>query len=162
MSRYEAATGQFQVLVDVEHDTRFAPSWLSGERTTFVAEGDVDAVVDFSAIGARSITTSDDGHQATVTLPKPTLSNPRIDPDKSRVLSRTKGIVERVDDAMSGNGRDDEELYQEADRKLARAASQSDLVERAEANTTKMLTGMLKDLGYDQVDVEFERTPSAA
>ena len=156
VSRYEAAEGQFQVIVDLEHDTRFLPSWLSGDRTTFIAEGDVGAVVDFSTLGEGAVVASEDGTTATITLPEPTIGEPHIDPDKSRVMSEDQGIVDRVNDLMSGESSHDQELYQAADAKLARAARQSDLVERAEANTKQMLTGMLEGLGYDDVQVTFE------
>jgi hypothetical protein len=162
VSRYEAADGQFQVLVDLEHDTRYLPSWLAGDRTTFVAEGEVGAVVDFSTLGAGAVSTSEDGKTATVTLPEPTLGEPRIDPDKSRVMSQDKGILNRFNEAMSGEGTHDQELYQAAEAKLARAASQSDLQNRAEANTTTMLTDLLQGLGYERVDVEFDEPGSAA
>ena len=36
---YHAASGTFQVLVDVEHDTPYLPSAISGERTTLFATG---------------------------------------------------------------------------------------------------------------------------
>ena len=49
LSRYEAATGNYQVVVDLEKDAKFLPSQLRGERTLFVGNGNVDAYVDFSA-----------------------------------------------------------------------------------------------------------------
>ena len=161
VSRFEAAEGQFQVIVDLEHDTKFVPSWLSGDRTTFIAEGDVDAVVDFSKLGKGAVVASEDGRTGTITLPQPRIGRPRIDPDKSRVMSEDKGIVDRVNDLMSGQSSHDQELYQAADAKLARAARQSDLVEQAEANTRIMLTDMLEGLGYEDVVVKFE-DPRAA
>jgi hypothetical protein len=162
VSRYEAAEGQFQVIVDLEHDTRFLPSWLSGDRTTFIAEGDVPATVDFSTLGEGAVVASEDGTTASITLPEPTIGEPRIDVDNSRVMSEDKGIVDRVNDLMSGESSHDQELYQAAEAKLARAAEQSDLVERAEANTTTMLTGMLEGLGYDDVQVTFEDPGASA
>lgn len=162
VSRYEAAEGEFQVIVDLEHDVKYIPSWLAGDRTTFIAEGDVRAVVDFSDLGAGAISTSEDGTTATVTLPPPTLGDPRIDPDRSRVMSQDQGLVDRVNQALSGDGRDDQELYQAADAKLARAAEQSDLVERAEANTRSMLTDLLEGLGYEHVEVRFDDPADAA
>lgn len=162
VSRFEAAEGEFQVIVDLEHDTRFLPSWLAGDRTTFIAEGDVSAVVDFSELGKGAVVASEDGKTATVTLPTPTIGEPRIDPDKSRVMSEDKGIVDRVNDMLSGDSSHDQELYQSADAKLARAAEQSDLLDRAEANTTTMLDDLFQGLGYEDVEVVFEDPISAA
>src|SRR3954469_24806561 len=39
ISRYEAATGDFQVIVDLEKDARFLPGSIRGERTLFVGTG---------------------------------------------------------------------------------------------------------------------------
>ena len=99
---------------------------------------------------------------ATVTLPTPTIGEPRIDPDKSRVMSEDKGLVDRVNDMLSGDSSHDQELYKSADAKLTRAAEQSDLLDRAEANTTTMLDDLFEGLGFEQVEVVFEDPISAA
>jgi hypothetical protein len=162
VSRYEAANGQFQVLVDVQRKTKYVPSWLSGDHTTFVAEGDVNAVVDFSRLGKGAVTTSADGKSATITLPQPTLGQPHIDVDKTHVMSEDQGLVNRFSEALSGNSSHDQALYQAANRKLARAASQSELLSRSKANTTTMLTGLLQSLGYRSVHVTFANPGATA
>src|SRR5436309_15678118 len=68
VSRYEAASGQFQVIVDRQRTTKYVPSWISGDHATFVAEGQVGAVVDFSTLGKGAVTTSADAKTATITL----------------------------------------------------------------------------------------------
>ena len=40
MSRYDAASGNFQVVVDLEKDAKFLPSAVRGSRTLFVGNGD--------------------------------------------------------------------------------------------------------------------------
>ena len=96
LSRFQAATANLQVIVDSEKDTRFVPSFISGERTVFVASGSVDATVDFSALDARSIVVSPDRSAVTVHLPAPVLSAPRVDPAQSRVVSRDRGVLDRL------------------------------------------------------------------
>src|SRR6266545_4714469 len=49
---YKAASGNFQVLIDLEKDSKYLPSFLKGERTLFVAAGSVDAEADFSGLAA--------------------------------------------------------------------------------------------------------------
>src|ERR1700759_5210056 len=39
LSRFEAATGTFQVVVDLEKDTKYVPSAIKGQRTLFVGVG---------------------------------------------------------------------------------------------------------------------------
>ncbi len=159
VSRYEAATGSFQVIVDSEQDARYLPDFIKGERVIFIAEGSVDAVVDFSDLTKGAIRVSDDGKTVTVTLPAPTLTRPRIDPDKTRVQARDRGVLDRIEDAFGNQPTDDQPLYKAADAKIAAAARQSELLARAAANTRTMLEALMKDLGYTKVVVRFERPP---
>ncbi|MCA1692936.1 MAG: DUF4230 domain-containing protein [Actinobacteria bacterium] len=159
LSRYQAATGNFQVIVDTEKDARFMPSVLRGERTLFVAAGSVDATVDFSALDERSIAVSEDRRSVTVSLPAPTLSEPRIDPENSRVVDRERGLLDRLGSVFSDSPTSDQPLYRAADQKMRAAAGESDLRARAEKNTRTMLEGMLRPLGYTSVTVTFAPSP---
>jgi len=161
IAQYHAATGTFQVLVDVEHDTPYLPPAISGERTTLFATGTVDAQVDFGTIGPESVTVSPDRRSATITLPAPTLAPAVIDPAQSRVVGRQRGIAQRIGDAIEDNPRDDSELYRLAAAKLDAAAQQSDLTTRAGNNTRAMLTGLAQSLGYESVTVNFGPQPAA-
>jgi hypothetical protein len=159
LSVYKAATGDFQTIVDIEKDSPLLPPALKGERTVFVAVGNVDAEVDFSTIDKDAIKVSDDGHSATITLPRPTLGPAHLDTARSHVASRERGLLDRIGSALGDNPDADRELYLAAEARIAEAATQSDLVDRAETNTRAMLTGMLKGLGYDQVTVKFVDQP---
>jgi hypothetical protein len=156
LREFRAATGNFQVIVDIERDTPL-PSQILGERTLFVAAGSVDAVVDFSRIGQNNVTVSDDRRSATITLPAVTLSKPRLDPGRSRVYDRDRGLLNRIGDVFSDGG-DQQELYIAAERKLTAAArdESSGLRRRAEANTRAMLRSLLRSLGFTSVTVRFE------
>ena len=159
LSEYHAASGNFQVIVDTEKDTRFVPSFIRGERTVFVAGGSVDAVVDFSQLDERSIQVSQDRTSVTVVLPTPTLDEPTVDTDQSRVVSRDRGVLDRIGSAFSDNPTSERPLVQAAEEKMRAAAQESDLRKRAEDNTRRMLEGMLGALGYTSVNVTFSPTP---
>ncbi|MDP8986917.1 MAG: DUF4230 domain-containing protein, partial [Actinomycetota bacterium] len=160
LSEYRAATGQFQVILDVEEDTRFVPSFVKGERTVFLAGGTVDASVDFAKVARGEIQVSDDREAVTVRLPRAHLSPPRIDPERSYVVSRNRGLLDRAASVFADNPTGERELYLLAEEKLAAAAADSDLRERAEDNTRAMLESMLRSLGFDEVEVVFERNPA--
>lgn len=160
ISRYQGATGQFQVTVDVEKDAKYLPSWLAGERTVLLAGGSVDAEVDFSTIGQGAVQVAEDGSAVTITLPRAQLSKPSIDPAQTSVVDTDKGLTNRVSDALSGDNPDNQELYLRAEDKLAAAAAESDLLARAETNTRNMLVSMLGSLGYPDVTVNFESPPT--
>lgn len=165
LAQLQVASGRFETIVDVEEDARFLPSWVKGERKVLVAEGDVTATVDLSGIGEDAIEVSDDGTEVTIRVPPPVLQDADLDRDVTRVISRDRGLLDRIDDAVTGgNPSDDEPLYDRAEEKLADAARQSDLRERAEASATELLTELMREAGFERVTVVFEepRDPGAA
>ena len=87
---YKAATGNFQVVVDLEESSRGIPLLLKGQRTLFVAGGSVDAEVDFSTLDEGAIKVSGDGERVEITLPRARLAPARVDPDQSRVFFRDR------------------------------------------------------------------------
>lgn len=159
LSRYEAATARFQTTVEQERTARALPEWVSGERVVLQAEGDVTATVDLTHL-ADQVQLSDDGKAATVHLPTPELSDPRLDPGTTRVIAHDRGIVDRVGDAVSGNPFDDSELEQRAEAKLATAAEDSELSNRARTNTEEFVRSTLQAAGVERVTVVFDQ-PSA-
>jgi hypothetical protein len=160
LARYEAASANFQVIVDVERDTRFVPSVIKGERTVFVASGDVGATVDFSALDERAVTVSDDRRSATVVLPAPELADPRVDPLRSRVVSRERGLLDRIGGVFADTPTSERTLLLVAEAKMRAAAAESDLLDRAEGNTRTMVETLLRSLGFTTVTVTFAPRPT--
>ena len=159
LSRFEAATGNFQVVVDLEKDARFLPDAVKGTRTLFVGAGNVDAYVDFSAMGANGVTVSKDRKEATIRLPRAQLEKPNLDNRRSYVFAQQRGLLDRVQGFLSSSPNDQRELYVLAETKIAEAAASSDLRARADTNTKAMLEGMLKSLGFAKVTVKFADQP---
>jgi hypothetical protein len=158
---YKAATGNFQVVVDLEEGSRGIPLIVKGQRTLFVAGGSVDAEVDFSGLDEGAIKVSgEDRRKVEITLPRARLTQARVDPDQSRVFSRERGLLDRLGSVLSDNPTSERELYQLAEDKMEAAAAQSDLVGRAEQNTRAMLESMLRSLGYRDVTVTFRDPPT--
>ena len=156
IAEFHAATGSFQVLVDLERDTPHVPALISGERTSLFATGHVNAVVDLSGLAPERVTVSADRRAVTFTLPPPRLTAVSLDPAATRIVGRERGLVERLAGVVASNPVDDEELYQLAAQRIDDAARQSDLITRAQANTNQMLTSLARSLGYEQVTVTFD------
>jgi hypothetical protein len=155
LAEYHAASANLQTVVEVSHDASYLPSFIQGDDTRFLAVGSVDASVDFSQLASTAIQVSPDGKAVTVTLPAPTYAAPHLDLDNSQVLSRERGLVDRVGGLFTSDPTNDQPLYQLSDQALRDAATKTDLIERAKTNTTGMLTGMLRGLGYQNVTVKF-------
>jgi hypothetical protein len=156
LSEYRAASGHYEVVVDIERDTPL-PAGLLGERTLFVAVGDVDVAVDFSGLGSDAVEVSGDRRDATVVLPEPRVDQPRLDLEQSYVYDRRRGLLNELGSLFSDDSDAQREVYLAAERRLAEAAEQNDaLRERARANTRAMLESLLRALGFDTVTVRFE------
>ena len=156
LSQYHAATGRFQVVVDVEHDTAHLPALISGERTTFLGIGSVDAMVDFTDVGPDRVTVSPDRRTVTIALPAPRLAPAVVDPAASRVVGRKRGLVNRIAAVFQDNPTSEQEVYQLAQARLTEAANASDLLRRSQDNTRQMLTTLGRSLGFSDVTVTFE------
>ena len=159
LSRFEAATGNFQVVVDLEKDANFLPDAIKGSRTLFVGAGSVDAYVDFSTIAKDAITVSADRTTVTVRLPRAQLESPNLDQKRSYVFAQQRGLFDRISDFLSSSPQNQQELYVLAQRKIAEAAVASDLRNRADQNTKAMMEGMLKSLGFKTVVVKYAGEP---
>ena len=159
LSDYHAATANMQVVVDVEQDAKLLPSFIKGERTLFIAAGNVDAAVDFKALAKDpdAVKVSKDRRSVELTLPAARLLEPRLDPDRSRVYDRDRGVLDRVEDALSDRPGDEQPLYQLAEDKLAAAAAADPkLLQTAERNTRSMLEGLLRGLGFRDITIDFK------
>lgn len=157
LSTYSAAQGRYQQTIDVEDDVSILPSFLAGEHTVFLAQGSVDARVDFSGLATDAVQMRGD-KAVTVTLPTPTLDTAVIDMHASRVASHDRGLLNRVGAVFSDNPNGEQRFYELAQKKLGAAAKSGDLIGRAETNTSQMLRGLLGKVGFTDVQVNFVKS----
>jgi hypothetical protein len=154
LSRYEAASGSFQVVVDIKTSS-ILPSFLSGSDTLFIGVGTDNAYVDFSKLKGDAVQVSDDRLSATLTLPHAQLEPATLDTKESYVYAQQQGLFTRINDFLSGNPNSQQALYQLAQKQIEGAAAKSTLVADAERNTKNMLVGLLQSLGFKNVTVSY-------
>jgi hypothetical protein len=155
LSRYEAAEGQYQVVVDLDTEAKFLPSALLGNRTLYIGTGSVIAAVDFSGLGSSAVTVSQDRRTATLHLPHAALEPTALDPAHSYVFAQQRGFFNRIGEFFSSNPGSQQQLEVLAAQKIQTAAKASGLQRQAETNTKTMLQGMLHGLGFTTVTVAF-------
>lgn len=160
LSDYHAAQARLEVTLDLEKDVKWVPSFIAGERVQFVGVGTVDATVNFEGLDQRRITIDKTGKEVTISLPHATMMEPVLDRTESHVMNRDRGLLNRVGGLFVDNPTSEHALYQKATEKLADAAAHTDLLQRAEENTQAMLATMLRSMGFNQVHVVFEDTPT--
>ncbi|MEV1328191.1 DUF4230 domain-containing protein [Micromonospora costi] len=155
LSRYVAAEGNFQVVVDLQTDRRYVPEFLLNERTLFVGAGSVEAYVDFTKISEGAVVESADGKSVEIKLPAPQLGETNLDLEKSYVFAEKRGLLNRLGDVFASDPNRQQEVYRLAEERITAAARDSGLGARAEENTRKMLEGLLGSLGYEKVTVTY-------
>lgn len=155
MSAYEAASGDFQVVVDLEKDAKFVPDALRGTRTLFVGAGTVGASVDLGKVTGSGVVVNEDRTTAELRLPHAVLGKPALDPDRSYAVSKQRGLLDRVGDLFSDNPGSEQAVNKLAAQHISEAAKKSELTARAEKNTADMLKGLLGSLGFERVTVRY-------
>jgi len=155
LSRYEAASGSFEVVVDLTRRTSLLPSFLAGSETLFIGQGTDIAFVDFSGLKKQAIKVSADRTSVTVSLPKAQLEPAVLNVSQSYVYAQQQGLFNRIGNFFSGNPNGQQQVYILAQQKIQAAAQQSPLLSEAQKNTEGMLDGMLTSLGFTRVTVTF-------
>lgn len=155
LSRYEAASGSFQVVVDLSQRTSWLPSFVEGSQTLFVGQGTDIAFVDFSKLKGSAIRVSRDRTRVAITVPSARLEPATLNVRRSYVFAQQQGLLTRIDNFFSGNPNSQHQVYVLAQAKIQSAARHSALLAQAQRNTRSMLIGLMRSLGFRQVTVTF-------
>ncbi|MHB1137903.1 MAG: DUF4230 domain-containing protein [Microthrixaceae bacterium] len=160
LEEFTAAEGSFTQDVDLEEDARYLPDFLKGERVVALVTGTVRATVDFGQLDEDAVQVDESTNTIRLRLPEPVLSDADIDEGSARVISRDRGLMDRVDDFFSANPTEDGPLYQAAEQKVEAAARESDLIDEARQNTEQWLTTFLGAAGFDHVEITWTDSPT--
>jgi hypothetical protein len=154
LSRYEAASGSFQVVVDLTQHS-LLPSFLQGSQTLFIGQGTDIAFVNFARLKGPAIRVSAGRSAVTVQLPPAQLEPAVLNVRQSYVYAQQQGLLNRIGNFFGGNPNSQQQVYIAAQQKIETAARHSALLAEAERNTRAMLDGMLGSLGFRRITVTF-------
>lgn len=157
LSRYVAADGTFQVVVDLQDHRENVPEFLINRRTLFVGYGTVEEYVDFGSLAGDAITVDEDKKSVQIKLPAPQQSTAALDMQRSYVVAEERGLFDRIADAFRSEPDKQQRVYQLAQQRITQDALASGLDQRARENTQKMLVSLLARLGYTSVTVTFDK-----
>ena len=160
LSRYQAASGSFQVVVDLTRKANLLPGFLEGSQTLFVGQGSEIAYVNFSRLKSPAIQVSADRTAVTIRLPRAQLEPAVLNVRQSYVFAQQQGLLNRIGNFFSSNPNNEQQVYVLAQQKIQTAARQGPLLAEAQRNTTGMLTGMMHSLGFRRVTVTFAAPPA--
>ncbi|MFD7099353.1 DUF4230 domain-containing protein [Streptomyces xanthophaeus] len=155
MSRLEGSAGDYQVVVDLEKDAAFLPDAIRGTRTLYVGAGSVSAYVELGGLDEKAVSVDDSRTEAVLRLPHAVLGTPALDPGRSYAVSKQRGLLDRLGDLFSGNPQGEQAVQKLAVERIGAAAQDSGLTQRAERNTTVVLEGLLRSLGFERITITY-------
>jgi len=154
LGRFDAASGNFEIIVDLKK-VGALPDFISSRRVLFVAVGSVNCYVDFSALGAKTISISPDRRDVAISLPTPSFDKANLDNTRSHIYNVDSGLIEWMGDLFKEDRSLEQQAYVAGEQKITEAAKAAGLQGRAEENTRRTLTSMLNALGFQAVTVSF-------
>lgn len=129
--------------------------FLFGDRLLLVAHGSVIAGVDLGKLSPEDVKVNDLG-QVTITLPPAEVFVASLDNHQTYVYSRGTGLLTK------GNVQLETEARKAAEDEIRQAAIEDGILTQANRNAQAFLQTFLGSLGFNQVVVQLEPTPSEA
>jgi len=145
LQRLETVNYTMDKIISGEHDNPYFPKFLAGDRLLLVVHGEVIGGIDLGKVQPSDVSVR--GRAISLRIPGAEIFTARINNAKTRVYSRDTGLFSSPDPNLESEVRD------EAERQLQQAALQDGVLKAAEQNARSTLTGLLKGLGFEQVDI---------
>jgi hypothetical protein len=146
LSRLETVEYSLDKIVEGERQSAFLPDFLAGDKLLLVAHGEVVAGIDLGQLKAGDVVVS--GDTVHVHLPTAQIFTTRIDNSRTRVYSRTTGVLVASDPNLESDVR------QTAEQQITQAASDDGILDKATQNARTSVTALLYQLGFRTVDVK--------
>jgi hypothetical protein len=122
------------------------PDFLTGDRLLMMVHGEVVAGIDFSNLKTNDVHV--DGKEVRLHLPAPEVFTTRLDSAKTRVYSRSTGLLVPTDPNL------ETQVRQEAERQLLEAAMADGILRTAQVNAASTIRSLLQGLGFEQIDFD--------
>jgi hypothetical protein len=145
LERLETVRFYIDKIVTGEHESRYLPQFLSGDRLLLIVHGEVIAGIDLSKVKADDIIVRKD--VVKVRVPKAEVLTVRIDNERTRVYSRETGLFSSVDPNLESDVR------RAAEQQLREAAMDEGILKIADENARATLTRLLEGLGFKRVEL---------
>jgi hypothetical protein len=149
LARLESASFHMERVIDLSDKQSHLFGLLQGEDAILlVAVADVSAGVDLQQLRADDIVAQPAEKKVAITLPAPEVFHAELDNSKTYVHTRHTGALAVRKENLETRAR------QEAEHSLIEAALQAGLLNRASENAKRAVEGLVRGLGYSQVEVK--------
>jgi hypothetical protein len=146
LSRLETVVYSLDKIVDGERQSPYLPDFLVGDKLLLIAHGEVIAGVDLGQLKAGDVSVNGDSVQ--VRLPAPQVLTTRIDNGRTKVYSRTTGLLVNADQNLES------QVRLAAEQQITQAALSDGILDKARQNARTSVTALLYGLGFRTVDVQ--------
>jgi len=146
LSRLETVVYSLDKIVEGDRQSPYLPDFLVGDKLLLVAHGEVIAGVDLGQLKPGDVSVR--GDAVHVRLPAPQVLSTRIDNDRTRVYSRTTGLLVPADPNLES------QVRLVAEQQIAQAALADGILDKARQNARTSVTALLYGLNFHTVDVQ--------
>jgi hypothetical protein len=145
LQRLETVNYTMDKIISGEHANAYLPKFLAGDRLLLVVHGEVVGGINLANLQSSDVLIQ--GQKVSIHLPAAEVLSTRIDNARTRVYSRDTGLFSFPDPNLES------EVREEAERQLLQAAVQDGILKIAADNARGTISGMLKGLGFREVDI---------
>ncbi len=117
-------------------------------KILITCEAKVKAGIDFSALDTRYVSIS--GKDISIQMPEAKIISVQLPPEKINVAYQETGFFRTRFSVAEQN-----ELMKQAETQVVAQANKLGILKEAENNTRQWLTGYLRNLGYEKIDLQF-------
>lgn len=146
LSRLETVVYSLDKIVEGKRQNPLLPDFLAGDKLLLVAHGEVVAGIDMAHLTPNDIHVN--GDTVHLKLPSAQILSTTIDNGRTRVYSRSTGLLVPIDPNLES------EVRQTAQEQIAKAALDDGILDKARQNARAGLTTLLYGLGFHTVDVQ--------
>lgn len=146
LQRLETVSYSLDKIVEGERTSPVIPDFLVGDKLLLVVHGQVIAGIDLSQLKASDVRI--EGRSIQVHLPPPQIFITSLDNTKTRVYSRTTGLLVPEDPNLES------QVRAKAQEEIQQAALADGILSKAGKNANATVTAMLLGLGFENAAVD--------
>ena len=146
LSRLESVVYSLDKIVEGQRQSSYIPDFLVGDKLILVAHGEVIAGVDLQQLKPTDVSVS--GDSVHVKLPAAQVFTTRIDNARTKVFSRSTGLLVNPDVNLES------QVRQAAEQQMTQAALDDGILMRAHGNAQAAVSALLYGLGFHKVAVD--------
>jgi hypothetical protein len=146
LQRMETVVFNMDKIVTGEKDNPILPDFIAGDRLLMIVHGQVIAGIDFSRLKSSDIKIQ--GKDVKIHLPNPQILITRLDNARTKVYSRSTGLLVPVDPNL------ETQVRQEAEGELLQEAALGGIIANARDNARATVTTLLLGMGFEKVEVD--------